>query len=116
MTVSSFAAVLTHQLKQELSARVGVLWRAYTGFLRHPTAGLLSFINRRHGRHGFTLVIGVGADGGPPTWHASCHQSSGPLAVAVLHASLGQCPALFKSCALLDLETINVQNYLGMKI
>jgi hypothetical protein len=35
---------------------------------------------------------------------------------AVLHASLGQCPALFKSCALLDLEAINVQNYLGVKI
>jgi hypothetical protein len=34
---------------------------------------------------------------------------------AVLHASLGQCPALFKSCALLD-EAINVQNYLGVKI
>jgi hypothetical protein len=47
--------------------------------MRLSRAGLLSFINRRHGRHGFTLVIGIGADGGPPTWHASCHQSNGPL-------------------------------------
>jgi hypothetical protein len=39
------------------------------------------------------LVIGVGADGGPPTWHASCHQSNGLLGCGVARIA-GQGPTL----------------------